>query len=99
MSGNYTIEQRDIIIDIKNILANILNISKPQAQIISVHKPFDELMSSIVCMQFIEEVRERYDVELCWGRISENPTIDGILEVILDEKEDGYKCNSGEKDE
>ncbi len=98
MSGRYTLEQRDIIIEIKNILAKFLNISKAQAQIISVDKPFDEMMSSIICMQFIEDVRDRFDVELCWGRISENPTVDGVLEVILDEKEDGYKCNSGEKD-
>ncbi len=99
MSGRYTFEQREIIVEIKNILADFLNISKAQSQIISVDKPFDEMMSSVVCMQFIEEVRTRFEVELCWGRISENPTVDGVLEVILDEKEDGYKCNSGKKDE
>ena len=96
--GRYTIEEREIIIKIKHILAGFLNISEAKSQLISVDKHFDEMMSSIICMNFIEEVRNQFDVKLCWGRISDNPTIDTVLEVILDEQVDGYKCNSGEKD-
>ena len=95
MSGRYTLEQREIISKIKTILADFLNIPVAKALLISVDKPFDEMMSSVVAMDFIQHVREEFDIELCWGRISENPTIDGILEVLLDEKEGGYKCNSG----
>ncbi len=95
MSGRYTLEQREIISKIKTILAGFLNIPVAKALLISVDKPFDEMMSSVVAMDFIQHLREEFDSELCWGRISENPTIDGVLEVLLDEKEGGYKCNSG----
>jgi hypothetical protein len=95
MSGRYTLEQREIISKIKTILADFLNIPVAKALLISVDKPFDEMMSSVVAMDFIQHVRDEFDSKLCWGRISENPTIDGILEVLLDEKEGGYKCNSG----
>jgi hypothetical protein len=94
MSGRYTLAQREIIIKLKTILANFLNIPVTKALLISVDKPFDEMMSSVVAMDFIQHVRTEFDSELCWGRISKNPTIDGVLEVLLDEKE-GYKCNSG----
>ncbi len=95
MSGRYTLEQREIITKIKTVLAGFLNIPIAQALLISVDKPFDEMMSSIVAMDFIQQLRDDFQSELCWGRISENPTIDGVLEVFLDEKEGGYKCNSG----
>jgi hypothetical protein len=94
MNGRYTLEQREIISKIKTILAEFLNIPVSKALLISVDKPFDEMMSSLVAMDFIQRIRVEFDSELCWGRIHENPTIDGILEVILDEKEGGYKCNS-----
>jgi hypothetical protein len=94
MSGRYTLEQREIISKIKTILANFLNIPVAKSLLISVDKPFDEMMSSIVAMDFIQYLRSEFDSELCWGRISQNPTIDGVLEVLLDEKEGGYKCNS-----
>jgi hypothetical protein len=95
MSGRYTLEQREIISKIKTILGDFLNIPIEQALLISVDTPFDEMMSSVVAMDFIQHLREELEIELCWGRISENPTIDGILEILLDEKEEGYKCNSG----
>jgi hypothetical protein len=95
MSGRYTLDQREMISKIKTILADLLNIPVAKALLISVDKTFDEMMSSVIAMDFIQRVREEFDSELCWGRIRENPTIDGILEVILDEKEGGYKCNSG----
>ncbi len=95
MSGRYTLEQREIISNIKTILADFLKISISKALLISVNKPLDEMMDSIVTMNFIQHLRQEFKSELCWGRISKNPTIDGILEVLLDEKEEGYKCNSG----
>ena len=95
MSGRYTLEQREMITQIKTILAEFLNIPVSQALLISVDKPFDEMMSSVVAMDFIQQLRDHFSSELCWGRIGENPTIDGVLEVLLDEKEGGYKCNSG----
>ncbi len=94
MSSRYTLEQREWIMDIKSILADYLKISKERAQLISVDKPFDEMMSSVVTMKFIQTIRDRFKQELCWGRIEDNPTIDGIVEVITDERENGYKCNS-----
>ncbi len=93
MSGRYTLSQREMIIEIKNLLSEYLEITPQEAQTISVDQPFDEFMSSIVTADFIEELRTKYEVELCWGRIAHNPTIDGILELIQDEKEDGYKCD------
>ncbi len=95
MSGRYTLEQRELITQIKTIIAEFLNIPVSQALLISVDKPFDEMMSSVVTMDFIQRLRDHFSSELCWGRIGENPTIDGVLEVLLDEKEGGYKCNSG----
>jgi hypothetical protein len=97
-SGRYTLEQREIIIEIKNIMADVLKISNAQAQLISVDQNILEMMKSYVSVMFIEKIRTHFDIELCWGRIANNPTIDTILEVILEEKEDGYKCNSGKKD-
>jgi hypothetical protein len=95
MSGRYTLKQREIISKLKTILSDFLNIPVSRALLISVDKPLDEMMSSVVAMDFIQKVRDEFKSELCWGRISENPTIDGILEVLFDEKEGGYKCNSG----
>ena len=95
MSGRYTFEEREMIIDIKNILADYLKISKENAQTIPLTKEFDEMMSSVVAMKFIQSVRDHFEMEICWGRIAENPTIEGLMEVIIDEKDNGYKCNSG----
>ena len=94
MSNRYSLEQREIIKDIKTILGGILDIPSSIYLLISVHKPFDEMMNSMTAMSFIQELRNKYMLELCWGRISDNPTIDGLLEVISDETDGNYKCNS-----
>ena len=95
MSGRYTLEQREMLIEIKNILAGYVEIPKSKAQMIPITKDFEEMMSSIVATKFIQEVRDKFDLEICWGRIAENPTLEGLMEVIIDETENGYKCNSG----
>jgi hypothetical protein len=95
MSTRYTVEQRELITKIKTILGNALGLPASQALLLPVNKPLEEMMSSIQITDVLELLREEFKVELCWGRISENPTIDGILEVIMDETDGGYKCNSG----
>jgi hypothetical protein len=95
MSGRYTFEEREMIIKIKDILAGYIGVSKAKAQTIPLTKEFEDMMSSVVAMKFIQDVRNQFEMEICWGRISDNPTIEGLMEVIIDEKDNGYKCNSG----
>jgi hypothetical protein len=80
--------------DIKIKLSSFLNIQNQENSDleISIDQPLDDFMSSISISEFLEQIRQIYNVELCWGRIVHNPTIMGIVELIQDETENGYSC-------
>jgi len=80
----------DEIKSIQNIVSDLLRITSPE-DITLGSNLFDLGFDSLLILQLIEEIKNKYGIELHISEMFENPTIEGLAIAISIEKVERFK--------